>query len=669
MKRLFPSPVRPLPSDERRSNARHLLIKLLLNHRSRKSQYSSSEQGYILQVAILTALVLIIGIAAFASRTGSGLFGVIDQSLNREARDVAESAITDFQNALNRVENRYLLVAGTGQPWIASDASIRNPCTSTIDSSGAITPGTSTPVSQATIDRYYPSTNFKPLDSSDLAAQPTKSFKIESIEYKDSNRINYPSLSVPLPYNELLRGGTRALLRVTVVGKVRKNGVESYSRVAREFEVVPKCCGRSFGRNVYGGVNWGRDSTSCTINQGNSTGNGLVGALNGGNTTGSNNQLDVRDQNGNLITKAICWNGSTNPELNGTPNPACTNNQLRIGGSGQSTGISFVPTPFDLSLPNWTATSQPSQPNASAPLANSNLGAGTYPTSNAGVSQGGRKTVYIFFDASRKRLRKCLYPNNTVTLGGSIGTDCTYLSDSATVDPCSYKDVSYSALGGGLAVSSDGSYANPVPYYEANCRLKNMSSGNNNVYIDTSNAKVNIYFDDTTYTGEYMGGGGSTTFRRVHCRKTAASLDNLNDLRGNVSCNDEVDLAEYQVKCSSLIAGCSMNYDMSELLNIYAEGSGDFDLNGSQATIGFNLIAPRASVELRGGGSSDPNFMGRLWADDIYMNGNVKLRTLSTNPAFCKSEFGGVGDEFCPPTGLSTLFDFIARSFSHASGF
>jgi hypothetical protein len=37
------------------------------------------------------------------------------QGVNREARDVAESATTDFAVTLNREENRWLLVAGNDQ--------------------------------------------------------------------------------------------------------------------------------------------------------------------------------------------------------------------------------------------------------------------------------------------------------------------------------------------------------------------------------------------------------------------------------------------------------------------------------------------------------------------------------------------------------------------------
>jgi hypothetical protein len=67
-------------------------------------------------------------------------------------------------------------------------------------------------------------------------------------------------------------------------------------------------------------------------------------------------------------------------------------------------------------------------------------------------------------------------------------------------------------------------------------------------------------------------------------------------------------------------------------------------------------------VDLRGGGNNDPNFMGRIWANDITLIGNVKLRVPQSQPSFCSSLT-------CPPTGIIPLFDVVARSFSHASGF
>jgi hypothetical protein len=659
MKRLFPNPVKPFQSDERFSRSRRLLIKILLNNRSLKSQYSGSEQGYILQVAILTALVLIIGIAAFASRTGSGLFGVIDQSLNREARDVAESAITDFQNALNRVENRYLLVKGNTS-WSANDF---NPCLSTTNSSGTVTgePTVANRPTSATLTRYAPSTVFKNLNPG-ASGTASRQFRVERIDYFNSARNALDSDS----RDDVVSGATRALLRVTVVGQVEKNGNTSASRVSREFEVVPKCCNRSFGRNVYGGVNWGRDSTACTLAKpSTSEGNGIIGALNGGNKTkGSANDLNVTNQNGEKITKAICWSGNlTNQsDLEGSPSSECKNNGLDIGNTNTGKAISLIPTPFNLQLPVWDDF---------LPVNASGIA-----TRNTATMTGSSTVYYIYFNTSSKKLRKCLISGTATTPASALALinagatpesqgGCTDLVNEG--DPCRYKNIDYLSTP-------------PVPYYEAACRLSTLnSSSNNTVIFDTSNAKINLFFDDPNppRNTEYMGGGGGTTFMRVHCRKSEVSLAEAavggdGTLRLE-ACNEPLSFTEFQRSCSFYLTGCTMNYDMSELLNVYATGDGDggFKIKGTSAGLGFNLIAPYSSITLVGGGKSDPvgNFMGRIWGNDITLTGNVGVQTLSSNPAFCKPEYGGVGDKECPPTGKLPFFDFIARSFSHASGF
>jgi hypothetical protein len=76
----------------------------------------------------------------------------------------------------------------------------------------------------------------------------------------------------------------------------------------------------------------------------------------------------------------------------------------------------------------------------------------------------------------------------------------------------------------------------------------------------------------------------------------------------------------------------------------------------------MNFYAPKADIQLNGGGNADPNFMGRIWSDGIDMRGNIKIRTLSSLPSFCS---GGT----CPTGGGVPFFDFMARSFTHSSGF
>lgn len=628
-----------------------------------------SDQGYILQIAVITFLVVIIGVAAYASRTTSGFFGTINQSVNREARDTAESAITEFQDALNRLENRYLLVKGNSS-WSATDASLKNPCASTTVNSNGIPDVTTAPFpSAAVISRFSPdgglnASSFKNLVSNDNSRQ----FVVEKVEYIYDQDPSSGLLGRVLPgdggYNwstlstsgrGLYDGGTRTLLRVTVVARVTKNGVVSQSRVAREFEVVPKCCKRSFG-NTYGGKNWGRDSGECNIIKSVGSGNGLI-TIGGLSTGASGTAWRITDENGNPVTQAKCWagNGGDPSSLTGTPSSACLNNSIAFTGSP---GTTFTPDEFALTVPFWPTTSDSGLP---APTV----------TTQQQAALTGNATYYLYFNPTLQRLCVRRLDSLSATTFSS-SPDCTSPvfntllgSSSPTIsDPCSYKNVSYP-----WGTTNPG-----IPYYEVSCRLRNLDSSNNtSIVIDTSNMKLNLHFDSTSYTGEYMGGGGGTTFVRRHCRRTSAQLS-LSPANLSSPCTTDTTVSDYTTAgvCPELVnpsspaqkLACPRAYNISELLNIYATGTGSFNMQGGNSTVGFNLVAPYASVTLKGGGSADPNFMGRILAANIALSGNIKIRTLSGNPSYCDS----VGAA-CPSTGGPPYFDFIARSFSHASGF
>lgn len=81
----------------------------------KRPQLRAGQEGIALPVALVAALVLVIGLGALASRTSQGVISSYFQGVNREARDVAESAIVDFGNTMNREENRLLLVAGNDE--------------------------------------------------------------------------------------------------------------------------------------------------------------------------------------------------------------------------------------------------------------------------------------------------------------------------------------------------------------------------------------------------------------------------------------------------------------------------------------------------------------------------------------------------------------------------
>lgn len=323
-------------------------------------------------IAMVAALLLFIGMAALITRTNQGFLASADQGVNREARDVAESAITDFAVTLNREENRRLLVAGNDQlgQWTSNTAH-RNPCSGQFV---ATTPASdqlvAVPATAAatSADRFVRNGTWQNL----IAGDTSRQFLVEDVTYRYEDRtagserrdFDFNTIDANIPThtvrNAALQGGTRTLLRVTIQGRVVRNGQTSLARVTREFEVVPKCCKRSFSRHSGLGVDgsdpaWGTDPVKlCPQVQDDGIGRGLIGSLNGGEPNGSNNTLDIVDESGNLITRALCWRGnlSSDSDLNGTPNPDCINGEQALGKASKSKpGVTFVPSLFDLVLP------------------------------------------------------------------------------------------------------------------------------------------------------------------------------------------------------------------------------------------------------------------------------------------------------------------------------
>ncbi|MCS5700362.1 hypothetical protein NZK32_15080 [Cyanobium sp. FGCU-52] len=218
---------------------------------------------------------MVVGSLAIANRTTSGRLASALQVSNREARDVAEAGIVEIVSELNKERNRKLLVSGQApSSWSASDAALVNPCTGF--TSGGSTQATSAPTTTAI---NYGTTS---------VTSGTRQFQLESITYSltpEPAAIGDPpsprqafSGSTPDPLNS---GTTKSQLKITVVGRIlnASGAVVSEARVTREFEVVPKCCKRSFGRNRFSGTTYGTDGRACIAPAG---GAGLVLSLNGG---------------------------------------------------------------------------------------------------------------------------------------------------------------------------------------------------------------------------------------------------------------------------------------------------------------------------------------------------------------------------------------------------
>ncbi|MCP9886736.1 hypothetical protein KBY96_02130 [Cyanobium sp. ATX 6A2] len=601
---------------------------------------SLAERGYALAVALIASFVLLLGVAALASRGQLGFIGQAFQTQNRQARDVAEAGIAEFASVLNKEANRYMLIAGddSSSVWSTTNPSVVNPCTGYNSDGSKISAGPSTP-SSVDISRLR--------SGSVVTIDANRSYVVEEVEFLKEDRTPYTPSDVSY-ISTVQAGVNRPLIRVTVVGQfIGPGNRSSTSRISREFEVVPKCCKRSFGRNTIGGVNWGRDSRACEIAIGDN--DGVIVGMNGGTNPnnackdadagicGSKNQKEIYDENCTLnadgtlgsgcqqVNQLLCWEGSSSAPDAGAQD--CADGNVALGNPA-TTGISFVPAIFDFTFPTYSnpaGTPSPQYPTITIP------------------NNATRHITYYNNGTDPAGIRIC-------EVSGSTYTNCRRLDgvDPATAitpppDPC------YQVSGRDLDLTA----SPPRPYHTYNCQVQNivLSNPGSTLRFDTTAAQINMLMYNTAYTGLYLGGAGSREISRVHCRTDLSAVPS-----GTASCGTTVTWDIFKEDCT--LTGCEgIEYDVRRLLNVYANGTGSFDLNGTAAGVAFNLYAPFASVELRGGGGAVPNFMGRLWVDELYINGNAKIFTFSS---------GADGDG---PGGGIPLVDFIARSFTQASGF
>jgi hypothetical protein len=683
----------------------------------------SGDRGNVLILALVTAIVLTLGLAALSARTNSGLFGAAFQSKNREARDIAESVITNFIDVMNRPNNRYLLAAGT-TTWAAADASLRNRCTGYDRTTFAAKDASATPaqIDIADVSKLAQSTTWQKVDPSDSSKGE---YLIEEIQYLDQSRTPYdqnrrlssdPDLSDaqnPKVLESIRSGLYRGLIRVTVQARFTRDGRTSYARVARELEVVPKCCFRSFGNNKGAGARWGRDLRDCVVEKPGSGGNGII-AFEDASSNGKS--IAIIGEDGKPVTNAICLAGSTECEkepsgvsLNGvsfnpqafeyrqrnpiferkgcilhtvsaiesgaacqTTNPLSGLNALTVsdappaGGSREATAAemallngrfstTILGQTFYTAWPgNWIESNQ----------ANMYWVAG-YPQTGSSsapiwhlIHTNNFKTTNAATDSLAAQ------PSGSPYFSGSNQYYVYYNETARQVQSCVRSSCSPLPC---FALTS----VVPSPYKaDVSCRFSQLGTNNfsGKVSIDTSNARFNFFFEPGSTTTNYLGGAGNAEYLNVHCPGTTPSIAS--------PCTTPISWTEFQKDCSSggslLCSNAGVTnrpFDTSELLNMYTTGSGQFYIKGTQSGAGFNIYAPNATVKMYGGGGAgkssfgNANFMGRIWAGVIDLAGNVTIYTVNSNPAECQ------GTNINCAEGIAFIYDLKARSYTQASGF
>jgi hypothetical protein len=259
----------------------------------------SESLGFSMASTLLVALALTLGSVAVASYFSGALLSSRTQSSRNDAMATAEAGINRVMSTLNQPVNRRLLVSGRSmQDWgTAADSELQSPCRDTANQP----PGN--PTTEA---RNFGDGKFRALDTLDVD-KGSRQFRVTKVTYSagladqadrrsqsvtttagsgtltkvgtfSSDLIN---LNDPVDVNKF-PGYNKGHFTVTVEAKVVEGGKVSTATLTREYEVVPRCCGASFGSNASGGASLnnssslGSDSRFCGVEF------GMIVGLNGG---------------------------------------------------------------------------------------------------------------------------------------------------------------------------------------------------------------------------------------------------------------------------------------------------------------------------------------------------------------------------------------------------
>jgi hypothetical protein len=217
----------------------------LIAHRSGVAR--RRQEGFALLLSLFVGLAVVIGWLMLAARSSSSRLGAALQSENREARLVAESAIDVVINELNQPRNRMLLAQGEEPAdWQAAsppggsppDARFLNTCNNALSLSPSSTIGE---IGKSAVEPSF----YLPLPNNPGNDRFSRRFRLRRVTLKNSNRQSGSDYS-PNQIN-LREPGAFGYIELEVEGQVLRNGVPAATAsITREYQVVPKCCQRSF---------------------------------------------------------------------------------------------------------------------------------------------------------------------------------------------------------------------------------------------------------------------------------------------------------------------------------------------------------------------------------------------------------------------------------------
>ncbi len=278
---------------------------------------------------ILVLLALVAGTVGLASLSTSGLLGSRGSGNSDDAQAVAEAAMANIVATLNQPENRKILVSGTAMnSWAsATGDTLQSPCIKNDGTRPGSNNGQPTTAAKNLGDGQFRDLITNAVNTGD------RQFRLSSVTYavgaagnadRRTRRATTTAGSGTVTnvgtgnFHELnnlddpvasgapagsLPGYNSGFITLAVEGRVFRNGVQvGTATVTREFEVMPKCCGASFGSNGSGGTNVGAgskgsDSRFCGVQF------GIITGINGGTHFSyyANDRFTTRTPDGTIV--------------------------------------------------------------------------------------------------------------------------------------------------------------------------------------------------------------------------------------------------------------------------------------------------------------------------------------------------------------------------------
>jgi hypothetical protein len=251
-----------------------------------RSRPEHPEQGFALALVVLAALMLTAGGLALANRSSQGLLGSVFLLFGQQAREAAEIGATRIVTELNKPQNRGLLRARGSSiettPWQVADVGTfyRSKCPGDGGSDLATNVNIGAPSSGTTYSRVFlfadGSVHSSRIRNGEAA---TRAYRLISVSRRPEPQLTIFQPITP-PNGELG-------LEVEGVALRPDGSVISQIRLRKDFQVVPKCCGVSFGGS-HGNVSYATNATTSAnacLNENTMLGLGFLGGT--GDSTGT----------------------------------------------------------------------------------------------------------------------------------------------------------------------------------------------------------------------------------------------------------------------------------------------------------------------------------------------------------------------------------------------